>query len=437
MSTVAEVRMWGRRIGAVALAEGARAAEFEYTPEFVSSGIEVAPVEMPLIAGRRFSFPGLSEQSFRGLPGMLADSLPDRFGNALIDAWLARQGREPGSFNAVERLSYTGNRGMGALEYRPATGPEPVESHPVEVEALADLAAEILARRSDLRTSFGGEGRERALGEILRVGTSAGGARAKALLAFNPRSMEVRSGQLDVPAGFEHWILKFDGVEDSSREIGEPLGYGVIEWVYSRLAARAGIEMTECRLLDEGNRRHFMTRRFDRTGSGRRLHMQSLAALGHLDFNLPGANSYEQAFQMIRLLGLDRDAVEQQFRRMIFNVVARNQDDHVKNIAFLMDKGGNWSLAPGFDLTWAFNPTGRWTSAHQMSIAGKRDDFTLDDFREVGRLASMKRGAVESILEEVTESVSAWPELAADAGVEKNMIARIAETHRLDPGSGK
>ncbi|HNG56191.1 MAG TPA: HipA N-terminal domain-containing protein, partial [Solirubrobacterales bacterium] len=236
---MAEVRMWGRRIGAVALADGARAAEFEYTPEFARSGIEVAPVEMPLVEGRRYSFPELSTESFRGLPGMLSDSLPDRFGNALIDAWLARQGREPGSMGAVERLCYTGRRGMGALEYLPATGPEPVESHPVEVEALAELAAEILAERSGIRESFASEDRERALGEILRVGTSAGGARAKALLAFNPETMEVRSGQLEVPAGFEHWILKFDGVQDQSREIGEPRGYGVIEFAYAQMARAA------------------------------------------------------------------------------------------------------------------------------------------------------------------------------------------------------
>ena len=428
--------MWGRRIGAVALADGQRVAEFEYTPEFAASGIEVAPIEMPLAGERRFSFPALSEASFRGLPGMLADSLPDRFGNALIDAWLAREGREPGSFNAVERLCYTGSRGMGALEYRPATGPGPAESHPVEVNALADLAAEILARRTDLKTSLGEGGRDQALGEILRVGTSAGGARAKALLAFNPGTDEVRSGQLDVPEGFQHWILKFDGVEDRSREIGEPRGYGVIEWVYSRLAEAAGIEMNECRLLEDGDRRHFMTLRFDRTEEGKRLHMQSLAALAHLDFNLPGANSYEQAFQTIRRLGLGREAVDQQFRRMVFNVIARNQDDHVKNIAFLMDRGGNWSLSPAFDLTWAYNPTGQWTSAHQMSINGKRDDFSIDDFREIGRLASMKRGSVEKILAEVSESVSNWPKLAADAGVEGDVIRRIADTHRLGLGDG-
>lgn len=431
MSTVAEVRMWGRQIGAVALAEGSDLAEFEYTPEFAASGIEVAPVEMPLAAGRIYSFPGLSRETFRGLPGMLADSLPDRFGNALVDAWLARQGREPASFNAVERLCYTGGRGMGALEYRPSIGPEPVESHPVEVEALAELAAEVLSRRVDLRTNLGEEGREQALGEILRVGTSAGGARAKALLAFNPETLEVRSGQLDVPSGFQHWILKFDGVADRSREIGEPRGYGVIEWLYSEMANRAGIEMAECRLLEDGDHRHFMTRRFDRTESNRRLHMQSLAALAHLDFNLPGANSYEQAFQMIRRLGLGRDAIEQQFRRMAFNVVARNQDDHVKNIAFLMDRAGNWKLSPAFDLTWAYNPVGRWTSAHQMSIAGRREEFTIADFREVGRLASMKRGDVDSILEEVTDAVSGWPDLAAEAGLDQSVISGIAATHRL------
>ncbi len=432
MSSAANVLLWGTRIGAVSLPDGEQAASFEYDPEFVASGIEPAPLEMPLQAARTFRFPGLSPRSFAGLPGMLADSLPDRYGNALIDAWLATQGRAPESFDAVERLCYIGRRGMGALEFRPARGPRAATDHPVDVEALAELAAEVMAHRADLAVSLRKPGRRGALREILRVGTSAGGARPKALIALDPESGEVRSGQLDLPTGFEHWILKFDGVDDSSRELGASRGYGAIELAYSRMAGRAGIEMGECRLLEEGGRRHFMTRRFDRAETGDKLHMQSLAALAHLDFNQPGGNSYEQAFQVIRRLGLPSTAAEQQFRRMVFNVVARNQDDHVKNIAFLMDRSGHWSLSPAFDLVYAHNPEGRWTARHQMSINGKLDRIAVTDLRAVGALASLPRGRAETILGEVVDAVRAWPELAAEAGVGERRIAEIASAHRLE-----
>jgi serine/threonine-protein kinase HipA len=432
--TLAEVRLWGSRIGAVSV-EADGLAVFEYEHDFAAGGIEVSPLSMPLEPGRRFRFPALSREGFQGLPGMLADSLPDRYGNALIDAWLEGQGREPGSFNAVERLCYIGRRGMGALEYAPALGPKPTHSHRIDVGALAELAATVLSRRADLSASIERARRAGALEEILRVGSSAGGARAKALIALNPSTAEVRSGQLDVDPGFEHWILKFDGVSDSSRDLGEPHGYGAIEWAYSQMAARAGIEMTECRLLEEGGRRHFMTRRFDRLGDGSKLHMQSLGALAHLDFNQPGANSYEGALMTIRRLGLPMAAIEEQFRRMAFNVIARNQDDHVKNIAFLMDREGRWRLSPAFDLIYAFNPSGSWTAQHQMSINGKRDGFTVEDFREIGRAASIKRGRAERILTEVRDAVRSWPEHAAEAGVDEERSEAIARTHRLDlPG---
>jgi serine/threonine-protein kinase HipA len=431
LSSLAEARLWGATVGAVLLDDEARAATFEYDPGFVSRGIEVAPLTMPLAAGRRYSFPALAEEGFRGLPGLLSDSLPDRYGNALIDAWLAVRGDDAGEFDAVKRLCYIGRRGMGALEFAPATGPEPTPSHSVDVEALAELAAEVLAKREDLVASLQEPGKRDALREILRVGTSAGGARAKALIALDPESGEVRSGQLDAGPGFEHWILKFDGVEDQSRDLGSSRGYGVVEWVYSELAKRAGIEMTECRLLSDGERRHFMTHRFDRGNDGSKLHMQSLAALAHLDFNLAGAHSYEQAFQVIRRLGLQQSSVEEQFRRMVFNVVARNQDDHVKNIAFLMDRGGNWRLSPAFDVVYAYNPRGRQTARHQMTINGKRDDFSIDDLRAAARTAGLKRGRAEEILAQVTEVVETWPELASEAGLEDDRIERIRRAHRI------
>lgn len=428
---LAEARLWGEPVGAVSLHEGDDVATFEYLPEFTEGRLDVAPLTMPLSEGRPFRFPELAQRTFKGLPGLLADSLPDRYGNALIDSWLDRQGRTPDSFNAVERLRYVGRRGMGALEFKPSLGPRPTPSHQIDVGALAELAASVLSARDRLRTALGQEG---ALDEILRVGSSAGGARAKALIALNPNTNEVRSGQLDAKSNFEHWILKFDGVGDSSREVGTPDGYGAIELAYSRMAKAAGIEMSECRLLEENGRRHFMTRRFDRLAGGSKLHMQSLGAIAHLDFNQPGANSYEQALMTIRRLGLSMAAIEEQFRRMAFNVVARNQDDHVKNIAFLMDRDGRWRLSPAFDLIYAFNPSGSWTAQHQMSLNGKRDGFTVEDFREVGRTASMKRGRAEQILVEVIAAVESWPEVAATVGIDELRIARITRSHRLRLG---
>lgn len=432
MSTLAEVKLWGKQVGAVALEDGDSVATFEYAPDFAADGVELSPLVMPRRPGARYRFPSLAPESFRGLPGMLADSLPDRFGNALIDTWLAQRQRDAGSFNAVERLCYVGSRGMGALEYAPALGPKPTKSHRIDVGALAELAAIVMAHRDDLSVSLAEPGSKAALEEILRIGSSAGGARAKALIAFNTSSGEVRSGQLNVDPGFEHWILKFDGVSDSSRDIGDPNGYGAIEWAYSLMAKRAGIEMTECRLLAENDRRHFMTRRFDRLADGSKLHMQSLGAIDHLNYNLAGAHSYEQALFAIRRLGLPMSQTEEQFRRMAFNVVARNQDDHVKNIAFLMDATGEWRLSPAFDLIYAFNASGTWTGQHQMSLNDKRDNFTVEDFREVGRTASMKRGRATEILAEVREAVRSWPELAGEAGVPEARAAAVGSTHRLE-----
>lgn len=431
MTVLAEVKLWGSRIGVVSLQEDESFAAFEYDPDFLSSSIEVSPLKMPL-SKRVYRFPGLDPESFKGLPGLLSDSLPDRYGHALIDAWLASTGRTPASANAVERLCFIGRRGMGALEFAPERGLAPAASRPIDVEALANLAAEILAQRSDLVASLRQSSKADALKEILRVGTSAGGARAKALIALDPHTNEVRSGQLDVPAGFQHWILKFDGVDDDSRDLGRARGYGTVEWVYSQLGGRAGIEMAECRLLEEGDRRHFMTRRFDRLADGSRVHMQSLAALAHLDYNQPRAHSYEEAFLVMRQLELPMAQIEQQFRRMAFNVVARNQDDHVKNIAFLMDRSGAWRLSPAFDLVYAYSPRGGVTASHQMSVNGRRDGFTIEDFRQVGRVASMKRGRPEEILSEVVDAVRAWPELASRARIEDERIDRIEASHRLD-----
>lgn len=432
MSTIAEVRLWGRTIGAVSLADDTDIAAFEYDPAFAGSTIEISPLMMPL-AGRVYTFPELSQKTFHGLPGLLADSLPDKFGNALIDAWLATQGRRPESFNGVERLCYTGTRGMGALEFAPATGPKARQATRIQIDKLVDLAAEVLTHRNNLKASFADKSREQSLRDILRVGTSAGGARAKAVIAWNPSTNEVRSGQIPAGEGFEYWLLKFDGVSGNrDKELDDPKGYGLIEYAYAKMATDAGINMSECRLFKENGRHHFMTCRFDRLAGGEKLHMQSLCALAHYDYNLAGAYAYEQALFVIRQLGLPMSVIEEMFRRMVFNIIARNHDDHVKNIAFLMDKTGAWSLSPAFDMTYSFNPSGTWTASHQMTMNGKRDDFTMEDFKACAKTASMKRGRADAIVNEVLEKVSLWRNYADEVGVPGTLRDQIQNTLRLE-----
>lgn len=428
--TNAEVQLWGRTIGAVQMLPGRDYAAFQYDPEFAGSGIEISPLVMPL-SNQVYDFPVLPRHTFHGLPGLLADSLPDKFGNALIDTWLATQGRRKESFSAIDRLCYTGKRGMGALEFVPAQGPDP-KSSKVEIDALVALASEVLTHRGNLQGHFHEEGQAQALRDILQVGTSAGGARAKALIAWNQQTNEIRSGQIAAGDGFGYWLMKFDGVSgNKDKELNDPKGYGAIEYAYHLMAKEAGIAMTECRLFEENGRRHFMTQRFDRMEGGEKLHMQSLCALAHYDFNHAGAYSYEQALFAIRKLGLPMDAVEEQFRRMAFNIIARNQDDHVKNIAFLMDKQGRWSLSPAFDVTYSYNPSGEWTGAHQMSMNGKRDGFTMTDFKACARAAFMKRGRAQTIIDEIRDVVSLWSEFADKAGIAPNWQQRIAANHRL------
>lgn len=430
MASLAQVRLWGTRIGVVSLQEGERVAAFQYDPDFVEHSIEVCPLVLPL-GHRVYQFPGLSDRSFRGLPGLLADSLPDRFGRALIEAWLATQGRTWNSFDVIEQLCYLGSRGMGALEFLPATR-ELNKVEPVDVHQLVKLASEVLASRSNLRESFATDERRAALSQILQVGTSAGGARAKAVIAWDPATHEVRSGQAAAPAGFEHWLLKFDGVTGNrDKEDEDPRGYTRIEYAYFLMAGAAGIRMSECRLLADGPRRHFMTRRFDRPGGDAKLHMLSLAGMAHMDFNEPAANTYEQAFDVLHRLHLGTDAAEQLYRRMLLNVIARNQDDHIKNIAFLMDQSGKWTLAPAYDVTYSYNPRGAWTAQHQMSINGKRDGFTRDDLYACARRARISRQAATKAFDATRAAVERWPEWARAAGVSTEHEKQISTTLRL------
>ena len=420
--TAAEVFLWGTKIGTVIFDRDTGLGSFEYDPVFLTSGIEVAPIVMPL-SRRVYSFPELARQSFHGLPGLLADSLPDKFGNAVIDAWLRSQGRSPSSFDPVERLCYTGSRGMGALEYVPALGPGAAEADSIQIERLVQLASDILRSREDMHASIS----DHAMQEIIRVGTSAGGARAKAVIAWNEKTGDIRSGQIDAGKGYAYWLIKFDGVDRNGDKEGEDVPqYTRIEYAYYLMAKDADILMNECRLYEENGRYHFMTRRFDRDPvTGAKYHMQSLGGMAHFDFNLPGAYSYEQAAEVMRRLRLSNTEISQFFRRMVFNILMRNQDDHVKNISFLMDRRGQWRLAPAYDMTYAYNPDGMWTGTHQMSVNGKRDAITIQDLLLSARSMGIKKAEAERIIIEIGESRTNWMKFAEQAAIQEEAAYKI------------
>jgi serine/threonine-protein kinase HipA len=421
---VIEVRAWGHTVGAVVADPATGAYAFEYTPEWIASGVQLSPLHMPSEPGV-YEFADLDPRTFLGLPPLLADALPDRFGNALIDAWMVERGIPSGSVTPLDRLAYTADRAMGALEFRPPAGAPPDD---VTAIALADL---VTAARAALSGEVSRDREaEAALQQLLAVGTSAGGARAKAVIAYNPATSQIRSGQLAAPEGFEHWLIKLDGVGvDPTRELdlGDGQGYGIVEYAYARMAGAAGIEMTECRLLPEGPRTHFLTKRFDRHGTNGKVHMLSLCGLAHLDFNMAGAHSYEQYLATIAELGLGAEATEQAFRRIVFNVAGVNCDDHTKNLAFLCDEGGEWRLAPAFDVIYAHNPAGRWTSVHQMSVAGKRDGITHADLELVGDRFAVP--GYRDVIDEVVSAVDRWPAFAEIAGVPEETSAAIAADH--------
>ncbi len=428
----AVISLWGDDVGAVSWLNDRALAVFEFEPSFLQRGLDLSPIHLSIDEARKgdglFSFPGLNKETFLGLPGFLADALPDKFGNSIIDAWLARNGRDSKSFSPVERLCYTGSRGMGALEFSPPLVRRFDQSVSVEIAELVSLAQEIISHRQNLDVSFGSDDTRNsdAIMDILRVGTSAGGARPKAIIAMDGEG-NVMSGQGKAPKGFEHWLIKFDGVDDS--ELGEPKGYGRIEYAYYLMAKEAGLKMSECRLLEENGRAHFLTKRFDRS-NGKKIHMQSLCGIAHYDFNFAGAYGYEQAFSIMRQLRLTKTEAIQQYRRMVFNVVARNQDDHTKNIAFLMSKTGKWTLSPAFDVTYSHNPAGKWTNQHQMTINGKRDNFTLTDIIKVGESISISKP--REIIEEVIAAVAKWPDFARVAGLEEKEIQEKKRFHRLE-----
>lgn len=419
MVNTAVVRMFGMRVGTFTWDSKYNVARFEYDSSFADSKLEPSPVVMPVQPGRIYSFGTLNWDTFNGLPGMLADALPDTYGRALFERWLALTGRTSG--NPVESLCFLGKRCMGALEFEPAISNDSDRDLKVEIDSLVKVAGEALSKKEALENNLN-EDKKTAIAEILRLGTSAGGQRAKAIIAYNKSTGEVRSGQVEAPEGFDYYLIKLDGVS-AQAGFKETDNYGRLEYSFAKLVRECGIEMTECSLVEENGRAHFLTKRFDRV-AGEKIHMQTLCGIAHFDHRIHRAYSYEQAFNVMRRLKLSYAEANEMFRRMVFNVVVRNQDDHTKNISFLMGQDGQWNLSPAYDMMYAYNPDGAWTSTHQMSINGKYDGIGRSDLLDFARSNNIKNAA--EIIDQVCECVSRWPEIARNCGVPEQMIKAIA-----------
>ncbi len=430
MINTAFVKIWNKLVGAVAWNEDYQLASFEYTEEFINMGWELSPLKMPLSSGARiYSFPELratrdsTYDTFKGLPGLLADMLPDKYGNQLINIWLAREGRAPESMNPVEKLCFIGTRGVGALEFEPSTPKGKGTSYAIEIDSLVDVSRRMLQKRETFVVDLEDD-EEKAMIDILKIGTSAGGARPKAVIAYNEKTKEVRSGQARVPKGFEHWLIKLDGVSDA--QFGDTHGYGRVEMAYYMMARDCGIEMMECRLLEEKNRAHFMTKRYDRESGNIKHHVQTWCAMSHFDFNDIRSYSYEQLFQTMRALGLYYEAAEQMFRRMVFNVLARNCDDHTKNFSFILRKGNNWQLAPAYDLCHAYRPDSYWVNQHTLSVNGKRSDFDREDLITIAKSMNIKKA--KQIIEQINEVILNWNMYADQVNIDTGIKKSIADT---------
>lgn len=430
MITTAYVNIWSQRVGAVAWNENDGTAAFEYDPAFISSGLDLSPIMMPMNEATTYRFvEHRNTNTFKGLPGLLADVLPDKYGNALINQWLVRNGRPANSINPVETLCFIGERAMGALEFEPTVPKSKGSSVKLEITELIDITSKILSGRQEFLTNLKPD-QEKALQAILKIGTSAGGARAKALIAFNKKTLEIRSGQANTPKGFEHYLIKFDGIQDE--QFGTSKGYGRVEMGYYKMALDAGIEMMESELLEENGRAHFMTKRFDRVHGKGKLHVQSFCAIRHYDFNDIDIYSYEDLFETMRLLVLPYPQAEQLFRRMTFNVIARNCDDHTKNFGFTMDKSGEWALSPAFDVCHAYRPSSTWVSQHCLSVNGKRNNIQRSDLIEVAKQMNIKRAY--QIIDEVDQVISNWKQYADEQKVAPKLRDAIASTFvRMTP----
>lgn len=424
------VKIWGQTAGAVAWDEKSGITSFEYDSAFKKLGWELSPLKMAVTPEQKiYSFPELRKErdsgydTFKGLPGLLADMLPDRYGSELINLWLAQQGRAENSMNPVEMLCFIGERGMGALEFEPAMQKQSINTFAIDMDSLVEIASKMLSRKEAFVTNLK-SGEEKAMREILKIGTSAGGARPKAVIAYNEKTGEVRSGQTKAPEGFEHWLLKLDGV--SEVQLGATHGYGRVEYAYYLMAVDCGIKMMPCRLLEENGRAHFMTKRFDREGNRTKHHIQTFCALKHFDYNRINSYSYEQLFQTMRELKLTYAEAEQMFRRMVFNVIARNCDDHTKNFSFILKQDSRWQLAPAYDICHAYRPGSEWVSHHALSINGKRDNITREDLIEIGR--SIRNKKAGETIDAIYEKVRQWDFYATKAGVDKEKRQEIGKT---------
>lgn len=434
MANLAEVRLWGQLVGALAYDSKSKISTFEYASEWIKKGIEIAPLHMPL-SPQKYQFPSLNPETYNGLPAVFADTLPDDFGNAVINAWLARQGRDSHNFTALERLLYTGNRGMGAIEFAPAIEQSTVIEH-LEIASLVEMAQQVLDQRANLTASVEQDKHsDEAMLALFQIGTSAGGARAKALVAINQTRTVFRSGQVDAPQGFGHYLLKFDGVEEhkvSSESFGDPQGFGRMEYAYYLMAKDAGIDISSSELLIEGDRAHFMTKRFDRDGNSKH-HVVSLCAMDHADYKKVGNYSYEQLLAVARRLRLPRKDAIEIFRRMVFNIVARNHDDHTKNTSFILDKlESQWRLSPAFDIAYSYKKDSPWVNSHQMSANGKRDNFVRDDLLAVAILIGNFKKEAKQIIDDIISVVSEWDSYAKKAGVFDLLAHEIKQNHRLN-----
>jgi serine/threonine-protein kinase HipA len=418
-----EVFLWGKFVGAVALDPKLGYYVFAYDKQFGKSGIEVSPLQMPLNdIETLYVFTDLPELTYKRLPAMLADTLPDDFGNALINRYMADKGISAAQITALDRLAYMGKRSMGALEFKPARGPKTEKPAALEMNSLVTEARKMVKGTFDNDDQMSA-----ALRSIIEVGTSAGGARAKAVIAWNSKTDEICSGQVDAPEGFEHWLLKFDGMSKVDKQLGASQDYGRTEYAYHLMAKTAGIAMSECRLLEENGRAHFMTKRFDRELGHIKHHMQTLCAMNNIDYKLKGTNSYEQLFMVIRELSLGHEAEVEAFRRMVFNVMAKNCDDHTKNFSFLLRQGRAWELAPAYDITFAYDSDNEWIHQHLMSVNGKFKDFKVQDLQKVADRFGV--GEARTIVSEVREAIKSWPSFAKEAGVDRNEIVRIGQLH--------
>jgi len=426
---VIKIKLWENTVGAVAWDQPQNHGVIEFSEDFIKKALDLAPITMPtedLLRGQRiFAFHTLNIETFEGLPGLLADALPDAFGNTVLRAWLRSQNRNAESLTPLEKLSYVGKRAMGALEFEPETETPEAEEQ-IEIAHLIDLTNKVLEDKEGVSLDLNAD-EERAMASLIRIGSSAGGQRPKAIISYNPETKEIKSGQVPLPKGFQYYMLKFDGVKDD--KLSNPQGYGRLELAYHHMALDCEIQMQPCTLLEENGRAHFMTLRFDRTPEGEKIHMQTLCAISHFDFNLAGGYSYEDAFEEMRALGLSYPELDQLYKRMVFNVIARNQDDHTKNISFLMDKNGAWQLSPAYDITWNYNPRGEWTNVHQMSINQKRDNFIMNDLVEVAQRQGIKN--YKETIDQILDTVSRWQYFARETGVQKDMTKAAQLSHRL------